>query len=221
MGYSPPTKTGADVKRQVQRQFGDESGVQLEDADIIMWVNDAQDAIVAANHPLKSKTSSASIVGQYEYTYPAVGIDQIESIHYDGSFLPNKVFSQAEIDIFSADPQRVISGAPQYWYEWGGTFGFWPTPDIAKPIAIYFSAQATKITALTATGVAGVDLLSTPDEYFRAIVQYVLQQAYEMDEDANMSGLKASQFSEGIAAMSDDERMAQNMTYPVIGIREL
>ena len=44
------TKTVQDVLLSVKRQFGDESGVQVTDSDIVRWVDDAQREI-SMNNP--------------------------------------------------------------------------------------------------------------------------------------------------------------------------
>ena len=42
MTYLPTTKTALDVANYVKRQFGDESGTQMTDADIWRWIDSAQ-----------------------------------------------------------------------------------------------------------------------------------------------------------------------------------
>ena len=39
MSYLTSTYTGTDVSSYVKRQFGDESGVQITDEDIVHWIN--------------------------------------------------------------------------------------------------------------------------------------------------------------------------------------
>jgi hypothetical protein len=48
MTYSNPTKTVGQIYDYVKRAFGDESGVQLTNADIVRWINDAQNEIAEA-----------------------------------------------------------------------------------------------------------------------------------------------------------------------------
>jgi hypothetical protein len=53
--YSPPTRTVGEVIKDVTRKFGDEAGIELENADIVRWINDAMDTIVARNNVLKAR----------------------------------------------------------------------------------------------------------------------------------------------------------------------
>ena len=206
MPYGPTVSTVLDVMKAVKRQFGDESGVQLEDADIVRWVNSAQQEIVKRNKILKAKSTSISIVGQKDYTFPSNRILEIESIHYDGQRLPNMPFAQAEDQIISNQSTLNDKGEPQLWYEWGGTFSFWPVPATAEEVTIYY----TKLPDLVA---ASTDVLTIPDKYFEDVVRYVLQNAYEMDEDWAASQAKQAQFNESVNDMGEEERTAQNMTY--------
>lgn len=213
MSYSPPTRTVQEVLTAVQRQFGDESGVQLENTDVIRWVNDAQDVIVAKTKVLKAKSTIAATAEQASYTFPDEEIYQIESIHYNGMRIPNMNFPEAEEYIFASDPQNEATGNPALWYEWAGTFTFWPKPDDTKNIDLYFTKRPTKVTTLT-------DILSLPDRYYQDVVRYVLQQAYEMDEDLGNAQAKGAQFEQSINEFSEENRTAQNMTYSTITIYE-
>lgn len=213
MSYSPPTRLVSEVMTAVKRQFGDESGVQLEDSDIIRWVNDAQDVIVAKTKVLKAKSSTPATAGQAAYTFPSDNIYQIESLHYDGMRIPNMNFPEAEEYIFTADPTGEALGSPALWYEWAGTFTFWPAPNDTKDIDIYYTKRPTKVANST-------DLLSLPDRYYQDVVRYVLQQAYEMDEDLGNAQAKGAQFEQSINEFSEENRTAQNMTYSTITIYE-
>jgi hypothetical protein len=197
----------------VKRQFGDESGVQLEDSDLIRWVNDAQDVIVAKTKVTKAKSTIAATANQAAYTFPSENIHQIESIHYDSNRIPNMSFPEAEEYIFSSDPEQVAFGNPVLWYEWAGTFTFWPAPDDTKNIDLYYTKRPARVTAST-------DLLSLPDKYYQDVVRYVLQQAYEMDEDLGNAQAKGQQFEASMNEFSEEDRTSQNMTYNTITVYE-
>lgn len=211
MSYGAKTRLVSEVIKAVQRQFGDESGVQLENDDIIRWINDAQDVIVAKNKVLKAKSSTTAVVGQAAYTFPSDNIHQIESIHYNGYRVPNMSFPEAEEQIFRADPTALSLGDPILWYEWAGTFTFWPAPDAENTIDLYYTQRPTPVTLIT-------EVLSVPDKYYQDVVRYCMQQAYEMDEDMANSQAKGQQFDASLNEKSEEERTAQNMTYDVITV---
>lgn len=211
MSYGAKTRLVSEVITAVQRQFGDESGVQLENADIIRWINDAQDVIVAKNKVLKAKSSTPAVIGQGSYTFPSDNIHQIESIHYNGYRVPNMTFAEAEEHLFNNDPQAITVGDPVLWYEWAGTFTFWPAPSAANNIDLYYTQRPAPVTS-------SASVLSVPDKYYQDVVSYCMKQAYEMDEDMQNSQAKGQQFAESLNEKSEEEHTAQNMTYSTITV---
>lgn len=211
MSYGAKTRLVSEVITAVQRQFGDESGVQLENSDVIRWINDAQDVIVAKNKVLKAKSTTPSVAAQGSYTFPSDNIHQIESIHYNGYRVPNMPFTEAEEHIFQNDPLSTATGDPVLWYEWAGTFTFWPAPNDVKNIDLYYTQRPAPVDATS-------DVLSLPDKYYQDVVRYCLQQAYEMDEDMANSQAKGQQFDASLNEKSEEERTAQNMTYEKITV---
>lgn len=210
MSYAPPTRTVSDVATVVKRIFGDESGVQLVDADIIRWVNEAQVEINSKNKVLKKRASLPAVVGQNAYILPSnYRIRQIEGVHFNGSPLKPYTFSQAEQDILAIDPQLEQEGIPDSWYEWAGEITLWPKPNSTDLITVYFTEEPVQLTQVS-------DTLSLPDKYFNAIRDYVLAQAYEMDESMDVALRKQEQFGNSVLEMSEEERTSQNMTFQTI-----
>lgn len=206
LGYQPTNRLVSSVMSRVRRTFGDESGVQLQDSDMIRWINDAQATICNRNKVLKTRAFTWTQANIAEYQFPSEDIEQIESLHYDGRILPNKSFAQAELQLQNAPDS---TGEPWFWYEWGGAFTLYPTPDSAKQLTIYYTTQPDPISSVD-------DKLNVPDKYFVAIVNYVLAQAYEMDEDWQASQAKLQQVEQSVASFGEEERTAQRMTYEVI-----
>lgn len=216
MSYGPPTKTVQDVFDYVKRIFGDEAGVQLANADIIRWINEAQEDINIANKALQATATTPLVVNQTDYNLSGVTpkIYEINSILIDGRRVGNIPIAQAEESISLADPEGSETGAPQFWYEWANVIKFWPKPNAGGTIQIRYIAQPTNVTNSVST-------LSLRDEYFMDIVNYVLKQAYEMDENPEMMQLKSQEFQQSIAERGEKETNAQQMTYPVMTVYEL
>lgn len=210
MSYGPPTQTVNDIASVVKRVFGDESGVQLTDTDIIRWVNEAQSEINSKNKVLKKRASITAVPQQSAYVLPSsFKVRQIEGVHYDGSPLKSLTFSQAEQDILAYDPKLEQEGIPDSWYEWAGEITLWPKPSAANQITVYFTEEPATLTSIN-------DLLILPDKYFNPIRDYVLAQAYEMDESMDVALRKQEQFGNSVLEMSEEERTSQNMTFQSI-----
>ena len=209
MTYSSPTKTVGDVYNQVKRVFGDESGVQLTNDDIARWINEAQVDLAKQNQILQT-TATLPVTGgtaTYSLTSITPRIDTLASLLLDGRRVGNIPISQAEESISLADPEGTETGAPQFWYAWGGDITFWPVPNKNYIMTIRYNAQPTAVS--TTAG----DVLSVPDECFTDICNYVLMRAYEMDENAEMMALKQAEYSTSVAERGEQERLAATMTY--------
>lgn len=211
MSLRPSTKTYLALSTDVKRIFGDESGVQLIDADMIRWINAAQMEIVTQNKALKAKSTITTTAGLGEYQFPPdIRIQQIESLHFDKTPIANVPFLQAEQQIIMSDPQQTEEGTPLLWYEWDGTITLWPRPDAASELALYYTAYPEDMTG------DPDQLLGLPDKFYNAIRDYVLSKAYEMDEDMNASQLAEQRFRAAIDSQVEDERQSSHMSYPVI-----
>jgi hypothetical protein len=209
MSYSNPTKTVGDVYSQVKRVFGDESGVQLTNDDIVRWINEAQVDISSQNQVIQAVATMTLVPGQSTYSLTSVTppIDSIASILLDGRRVGYIPVSQAEESISLSDPADIEIGAPQFWYEWAGEITFWPKPGKDYTMTIRYTAQPTDITT------NATDVLSVPNECFTDVCNYVLMRAYEMDENAEMMAVKQAEYSTSVAERGETERQAATMTY--------
>lgn len=202
------TRNIGEVASLVKRQFGDEAGVQIDDFDLMNWVNEAQSVIVNKNKPLKSKLTVNTVPGTATYSYPSTA-NQVESVHVGGKRIRNMTFPEAEEYVFSADPEKTATGTPILWYEWGGQITFWPVPSDVQAIDFYVNLKAPHVGS-------NVDPLTLPDQYFSDIVSYALYKAYELDEDFQNANIKLQQFEASLNEKLNDERTAQTMTYDTI-----
>ena len=217
MSYGPPTKTVGDVYSFVKRIFGDEAGVQLANADIVRWINEAQHDINILNKALQATATTPLVAGQTDYNLSGItpAIYEINSLLIDGRRIGNIPVAQAEESISLADPEGSENGSPQFWYEWANVIRFWPKPNAGGTIEIRYIAEPADVTDNAST------VLSLRDEYFGDIVNYVLKQAYEMDENPEMMQLKAQEFNQSVTERGEKSTEAQNMTYPTMTVYEL
>lgn len=206
------TKTVQDVLASVKRQFGDESGVQIFDSDIIRWVDDAQREIMMNNPEINAAVVSVNITAG-QYLYPVLAnvptLENIHSIHYNGQILRNMSFLAAQESIIRND-SGVKTGTPTFWYEYAGTINLWPVPDtsITGGMKIFYSESPAEI--LTTS-----DVLSVPDSYFNAIVTYCMKQAMNMDENFQAAQSYDQQFEIIMQKLSNRTQSESNQ-YPTI-----
>jgi hypothetical protein len=205
------THTGDEVATYVKRQFGDESGVQVSDADIIRWINTATRDIFAQKEPIKSIKSANLVANQNQYTWPS-DILQVQAVKINNRPVKQMSFQEAEEYIFTQDPDNISSGQPTIWYEFGGQFFLYPKPDksATSGIQLFVVPAPTMITTLAQT-------LTIPDPYFNALLDHVLAQAYEMDENFDASQLKAASFAGQMAEDNSDGAVELDV-YPSITV---
>lgn len=209
-GLYPSTRTFAELRRSVMRSFGDEAGVQLESQDIIDLANQGQTEIVVENSILKTRSTAESVPHQSEYTFPDMPIARVESITYGGRLLPNIPFQDAQAKLLEVDALQVTEGAPLWWYSYGNTFWLWPRPTEAAVVEVFHVAMPEKLTG------SEVQVLSVPDKWFNALVDYIVQRAFEMDNDWEAASVKASQFKAALQSQSEEESQSQWSAFPVV-----
>lgn len=213
MAFGSSTFTVNDVVERVKRQFGDESAVQVTVDDMKRWINDGQREIVNKNPILKTIARTDIVSGQGNYKFTGLNILSIQSMRYSGQPLKYMSFADADEFITSQDPNKNTKGTPTIWYEWSGEVTLYPTPveNLTQGLTLYYTAAPNEVSSLS-------DVLTIPNTYFTAIVQYVLQQAYELDEDWEASNQKAGQFQNSIAGLSESESSPHTNFYNTLTI---
>jgi hypothetical protein len=209
----------SDVSTRVKRQFGDESGVQVTDADIIRWINDAQRDIAYTQEILESIATQVSVANQEKYTLPPDMIN-LRSVYYANAKL--QVLSLQDYDNYvtsytnptgTVTQNAVLTGVPEVFYVWGTELSMYPIPSAAGvTIKLYFSKFPPDVVNQAST-------LSLPNKYDNRVVEYCLQQAYELDENFEASNLKGSQFANSLTQMGEDAQWTEHTAYPMIAVQ--
>lgn len=204
-----------DVATRVRRTFGDDAGVQILDDDIIRWVNDAQAEIANENEELLETVATADIVvGQADYSIPT-DMNVLRSLMYNNFRIRGLSFAQFNeyLDGFKATPSQggYGNGNPEVYMTYGGLITLFPTPNqsITGGLRIYYSKNPPSVGTLA-------DGLGLPDRYHPTVVKYCLHQAYELDENGDMSVLKKQQFDATVQKLKNQEKRSTTEYYPTI-----
>jgi hypothetical protein len=204
------TRNLQDVADAVKRQFGDESGAQITDTDIMRWANQGQLELARKTKYSKTTTTTASVANQTQYSLPGVNIISIESVMYDNVPLEQRSFSNVqELLLKTEDPTGNSRTTPSLWYEYDDSIFLYPVPKIdGKSIVLFCTVQPPTLTSM-------FDTLSIPDTHYTTLIDYALQQAYELDDDWNGSRVKQAQVD---TALADMDMEASEKYYPTITI---
>lgn len=209
-----------EVITRVKRIFGDESGVQLEDADILRWINDAQREVVMHNEGVLETISTIdTVVDQDEYAFPS-DVFILRSLRYKDddmesySHIDFKNLQEFDSFINGWDGTYYGSRRPYIYTVYDRTIFLFPRPDKSSTAGLKVLYSQSPVEVVTS-----VDPLSLPIHYHNAIVKYALTKAYEMDEDYESSGLQFAQFQGDISALSNHEKYGSREYYPSISPR--
>lgn len=204
-----------DVSNRVKRTFGDDAGIQITDADIFRWINDAQLEISVKNEGLLETIALGNIVsGTAEYNTPP-DMNALRSMTYKNFRLKSLSFGEFNeyLDGFSAPSNQggYGNGTPQVFMVYAGKITLFPTPNenLTGGLKIYYSRHPASVGNLA-------DALTVPDRYHTTVVNYCLQQAYEMDENGDMTTFKKGQFDESVMKLKDQEKWTSTEFYPRI-----
>jgi hypothetical protein len=198
---------------RVKRTFGDEAGVQITDQDLIRWINDGQEEICTNNEGLMETTSASdSVANQAEYDVP-VDFSVLRSLKYKGYRLKALSFAEFNeyLDGYSATPNSYGPGTPVVFMVWNNKITLFPTPDasITAAIGIFYIKRPSPVGNLA-------DDLSIPLQYHNAVVNFCLQQAYELDEDYAKAQVKKGQFDDTMMKLNDRNKWTAQEYYPTI-----
>jgi hypothetical protein len=204
-----------DVKTRVKRTFGDEAGVQVTDADILMWINDAQRNIVRDNDNVLPTVGTANVVaGQNNYTLPS-DLYRVHTVKWNGYNLKSLSWQDfnTKFQGWESTDSLYSQGQPTFYTLWQSSFYLFPTPSSAltSGLKIYYTRRPVD-------RVNDTDVLDTPEEYNDAVVNYVLQKCYELDEDWTGAGNKASEVTADLNSLKIQEQWRDEESYPSIRV---
>lgn len=210
MGLGTISRTVGQLQTALNRQFGDESAVQVALTDVVRWINQAQLEIVKDNNILRSTGTVDLVAGTYAISLATLNVLTIKALHLNGAPIRFVPFEQYEQTIQKNDPLRTNVNTPTMWTEWAGTLYLYPTPSTSYPggLTVYFQQSPADISSAS-------DKLSVPDIYFNAVLQYCLQQAYELDENWSGSQVKAEQFQSSIMSLAEKGSSPSSEFYPM------
>lgn len=203
----------SDVITRVQRIFGDDAGIQVTPADIIRWINDGQEEIIVANDGLlETNATATSTAGQATYPLPA-DCSVLRSIQYNGYALKGMSLNDFNLYLngYNDPSQPYGKDIPIVYSVWNNIVTLFPTPatGVTNGINYYYIKHPAQVTVPT-------DALTVPVQYHKALVDFCLQQAYELDEDTAKSNMKNQQFSQKMQVLNDRNKWVNQEVYPSI-----
>lgn len=210
------TRTVQQVATEVTRIFGDDSLIEITNADLLRWVNMAQAEIASVNKTIKASATRDVTAAQTLYVIPSeIPIYQIQALMIDGVPLKPVSFQAAQEIIQSDDPKVKYIGQPKIWYEWDNDIYIFPAAekDITAGLTIYYIGVPGQLTSMDST-------LSIPDRFYNQAVDYVLSQAYRLDENWQATQYQDARFRDSMNRIAGQEDIVDQQAYPVKTVLE-
>lgn len=210
----PTTFQGLALASDLRRLFGDQDSVQLQDADIVNWINAGYRDITAQNPILQMTVTHDVTAGTSAVSYPADRVQYIQAIYFNN--IPLIALSYAEAQEYIAKNARLsdTASAPTIWWEWAQTIQLYPIPNATTTNgALKMDYLAIPVPMNTL-----YDNLSLPDRYYNTLLEYVLMKANTMDE--NWLGIDAHQqaYQQGVMQLAEQENKPGNSTYKTVTV---
>lgn len=209
----------SDIVTRVRRTFGDEAAVQVQDADIIRWINDAQIEIVRKNDAALQKSGFVDLVnGQATYTLPTdLFILRVLRYKYADmlSYSALKYRNMQEFDdaMDGWDGSVYGTGSPVYFTMDEGKATLFPIPDQSQVqgLKVLYNQKPTDVVN---TGSS----LALPAIYHPTVVRYCMWQASLLDEDHEVGVMYQSNFENDIMQLQTRETNTATALYPTITV---
>lgn len=199
----------SEIATRVKRQFGDEAGAQITDADIIRWCNDAQREIAASNDLLQVIATTAVVAGTDQYTLPT-DILTLRNVRYAGVKL-RFLTPEESTTLIGTDTTTI--GTPTHYSIFANKIDLFPAPDTtsATNLQLYYTRQPVDVTVVG-------DTPELPLKYHNRIVEYCIAQAYELDDNYESYEKKMKVFNDGVDKLKGTAEWADQDVYPSISV---
>jgi len=191
------TRTVQDMATEVKRLFGDESGVQLLDSDIIRWINYGQMEICSKTRILKSIQEGTLIEGTHIYPTPTDYLE-MEAVWIDGIMLQATSWEEFRQSSYVG----TEAGTPRSWFLYANQINLWPIPNKPLGLRIFYACRPIDVSTLS-------DYLAIPDRYFDRLKEYCMSKAYELDEDWTAHQVQREQMESNIREMANADSNVQ------------
>lgn len=201
----------ADVISRVKRSFGDESGAQITDDDILRWITDGQNEVAQLHGLLETQGTTYTVAGIPDYDLPDALVALL-SVYVADEKVKN--LSTQEFDEYIRKwNDGNQNGVTTYVYtSWGNKISLFPTPQSQQTLVL-------KFTCFPAPVDSSASELNVPLRYHNRVVEYVMQQAYELDENFEAATMKGNQFADRMSQELGDEQWDEQGAYPTILVR--
>lgn len=208
--------TVGDIFTRVKDLFGDQDGVQITEAMVIRWINDAQrEAVMQHEGLLTTEGFISTVLNQQDYTLPT-DLFTLTHLYYkdDDTYYMLRYMPVLAMNKYADgwDGEDYGTGYPvAYTRPIDGTISLFPIPDksVTNGLKLEYSRYPTDVVDSTSA-------LDLPQYYHSYIEDFVLMRAYELDENWEASDRKAAILQAKLDFNNNRESWFGRDTYPSV-----
>lgn len=190
-----------EIKRRVRVLFGDLSGAQIADEDLLRFINDGQVDVVRQTHVLSKKAETDVISSDGTYTLPS---DFLVARRVTYNKTPLMRSSIEEIDRIYRD-HETSTGTSQYYYIVGRILHLVPTPSVdgSNNLDLWYAKTPLSL-------VSDVDVPEVPETFHEDIVMYALALCKQTDDDYDVSSSIKAEYGVRVSESRSESNESQD-----------
>lgn len=209
----PATLSCSSIADDVRAKFGDEASVQLDDEDLLRWINAGARRLASGAPWIKRSVTTTLLEGISTYDLAEIQQDlvTVDSLLVDNRNVP--IIGWQDFLNRTAGPNDpndpTLPGGP-FAALYGDRLQIRPVPQatVAQGLVLYFTSLPAPVATLQ-------EPLPVPDRFANALNDYVFQQALEFDERFEEAEVKRTHTEAALR-----EQLADNMSptgyYPTV-----
>lgn len=195
----------------VQRQFGDDSGIQITATDILRWINQAGIDIARKTGCVLDHKETTSVANDGSYSLPDDCIN-VRRVTYSDEVLLQTTMEVADQDWTTRDKSPQVSGTPQYFYIWNNILYVYPVPSTSSTgiLDIWYARIPAAVTDATA------QTLEIPAKFHEMIVRYCLSRAKELNDEYDVAKLVMNDYNDMVLDAKDEVNRPGSRSYSAV-----
>ncbi len=196
----------------VKRQFGDETGAQITDADIIRWINDGQLIIYRKMEGAITNLGGITVAGAESIALPSNFL-KLDALYLDGKKIQFIAYSQLK----ALYPTLAIDATGLTKFCSIKTVVGTPSALILAPKPANQVIHEIRYGARPIAVIAG-DQLSLDPAYHETLVTYCISRAKQLDGDDAAFQMMDTMFERSATEDMHDAKHMDEETYPFIRV---
>lgn len=194
----------------VQRMFGDTSGIQINEDDIMRWANQAQIDIARKVECIQEHITTSSIGADASYPLPENFLSA-KRVTFNDAVLNPTTLEKADITWPSREVEPIPQGTPTSYFVWRNSLYLYPAPsqDQSDVLEVFY-------VRIPAPMFSDDDTPEIPETLHEDIIRYCLMQAKELDEDSGEATKLRVEYLDRMAESRDEAWNKYADSYPAV-----